>query len=121
MKCKALYNIRRIQLNVVRLTTETEMNKIFTEEILSFFSQKKTDEEISNILQSRYPGERGYFVKSIKRYCKEKGLSPRVSQVHLEQFVATAVQEVCRHYYIYFSYFLIIRHFVRKICFSKIF
>ncbi|XP_057290186.1 uncharacterized protein LOC130612862 [Hydractinia symbiolongicarpus] len=70
------------------------MNKIFTEEILSFFSQKKTYEEISNILQSRYPGERGYSVKSIKRYCKENGLSPRVSQAHLEQIVATAVQEV---------------------------
>ena len=71
------------------------MDCVRPEEIINFFSQKKTYDEISKILQLRYPGERGFSVKSVKRFCKNHGISPRISQNHIEQIVANAVDEVC--------------------------
>ena len=69
------------------------MDRIGPEEIMEFFSQKKTYTDISNVLQSRFPGERGFSVKSLKRFCKEH-ISPRVSTECVEELVATAVGEV---------------------------
>ena len=48
------------------------MHKMQVEEILDFFSQKETFEEISAILQTRHPGVRGYSVKLSKPFCKKK-------------------------------------------------
>ena len=42
------------------------MGKMQAEEMLDFFSHKKTYEEISAILQATYPSVRGNSVKSTK-------------------------------------------------------
>ena len=46
------------------------------EEMCDLFSQKNTFEEISVTLKTRHPCIRGYSVKSIKAFCKEKEFIP---------------------------------------------
>ena len=54
------------------------MDKIQVEWMRDFFSQKITYEKISAILQAIYPNIRGYSVKSVKRFYKKNGISPRI-------------------------------------------
>ena len=61
------------------------------EEILDFFSQKETFEEISAILQTRHPGVRGYSVKLIKPFCKKKEISPGITQEHVRAIISEEV------------------------------
>ena len=70
------------------------MDRVAPEVILSFFQEGRTYADISKILQNMYPGERGFSVRVVKRYCKQHGLSPRVTQPYLEQAIAGAVEEV---------------------------
>ena len=63
------------------------------EEMHDFFSQKNTFEEISAILQTRHPLIRGYSVKSIKPFCKEKGISSGISQDHVQAMISEAVAD----------------------------
>jgi len=70
------------------------MDQVTPDEIKDFFLQNKTYDDVSLILQLRFPGQRGFSVKSIKRYCKTNGISPRTSQAHVEQLVTEAVEEV---------------------------
>lgn len=74
------------------------MENIIIDEVVEFFHEGKTYEEISVILKSRYPGVRGFSVTTIKRFCKDNGLSPRMSQAHLNEIVADAVEEVAIHF-----------------------
>ena len=48
------------------------MHKTQVEEMHEFFSQKKTCEEVSAILQARHPPIRGYSIKSVKCFCQKK-------------------------------------------------
>ena len=59
-----------------------------------FFEEGKTYEQIKNILQDFYPGERGFSVISIKRYCRKHNLSPRTDEKYIDEIVAEAVDEV---------------------------
>ena len=70
----------------------------------NFFSQKKTFEEISAILQARHPDVRGYSVKLIKPFCEKKEISPVISQDHVRAMISEAVaDDVQKNFYkIYF-------------------
>ena len=70
------------------------MERLDANEIVQFFKQKKTYEEISILLQNRFPGQKGFSVTSIKRFCKNHGISPRVSSNYVEEVVGAAVEEV---------------------------
>ena len=70
------------------------MDGVTKEDMIGFFQQKKTYEEISRILQNRYPGKRGFSTKSIQRFCKENNVSPRTSNNELQVMVSAAVSEV---------------------------
>ena len=69
------------------------MHKMQVEEIRDFFSQKNTFEEISAILQTRHPCIKGYSVKSIKTFCKKKGISSGISQDHMQAMISEAVAD----------------------------
>lgn len=71
------------------------MERVTPEEIMQFFVEKKTYQDISVILQNRFPEERGFSVTSIKRFCKSNGLSPRMSNAFVNDIVSKAVEEVC--------------------------
>ncbi|XP_028413701.1 uncharacterized protein LOC114536555 [Dendronephthya gigantea] len=65
--------------------------------IRSFLSQKeKTLEDLSDALIAAYPEQRGFSVRSIKRFCKENGIRKRgiISDEHLDDAVKNAVSEV---------------------------
>lgn len=70
------------------------MERVSVDEMIQFFQEKKTYEDISNGLQQRYPGVCGFSVISIKRYCKINGISPRMSLTYLDKIVADVVEEV---------------------------
>ena len=75
------------------------MDKTQVEKARDFFSQKITYEEISAILQAIYPSVKGYSVKSIKQFCKQNGISPRIFQDHMQ-----AVAEVQKDFYKIYSF-----------------
>ena len=70
------------------------MENIGEDYLISLFQEGKTYEDISIILQNNNPGARGFSVRSIKRYCRRCGISPRVSQPAVEDLVRNAVREV---------------------------
>ena len=78
------------------------MDEVTPDEILNYFSKKKTYEEISHILQQQNPGKRGYSIKTIKRFCQKHGISTRVSQNHVKHIVQEAVGEVCCTKFLHF-------------------
>ena len=58
-------------------------------------------EEISNTLKTRFPGKRGFSVRSIKRFCSANGLSTRVQTEFIVNEVTKAINEVFRHLFIH--------------------
>ena len=64
------------------------MERVETDFVVSLFEQSKTYQEISIILQNMNPGQRGFSVTSVKRYCKHHGLSPRINQGTVDQMVS---------------------------------
>ena len=58
--------------------------------------QNHTLEEVSNILQTEFPNQRGLRVKSIKRFCQAQGLAKRniVTDDELDQIVESSVLQV---------------------------
>ena len=71
-----------------------KMDNIERSLIERFFVEGKTYEPVKNILQDSYPGERGFSVNSIKRYCRKHNLSPRIEEKYIDEIVAEAVDEV---------------------------
>ena len=61
------------------------MHKMQVEEMRDFFSQKYTFEEINATLKKRHPCIKGYSVKSIKAFCKEKEFIPGSLKTICEQ------------------------------------
>ena len=57
---------------------------------------KITHRQLSEELQNRFPGIRGYSVRSIECFCREKGIhkSSRLSDVQVQEVVAEAVAKV---------------------------
>jgi len=93
------------------------MEGIDPEDIIQFFRENKTYSDISIILQGRYPEVRGFSVKSIKRFCKDHGISPRISRGEVDVMVREAVSEVSQQIYKHFIpivlYFVNIRMNIR--------
>ena len=55
-----------------------------------------THREISQRLQARFPGVRGFSIRSVSRFCQEKGIhkTSRLSQAEVEHVVAEGVAKV---------------------------
>ena len=58
--------------------------------------QNHTLKEVSNILQTEFPNQRGLSVKSIKRFCQAHGIAKRniVTDDELDQIVESSVRQV---------------------------
>ena len=67
-----------------------------------FFEEGKTYEQIKNILQDSYPGERGFSVNSVKRYYRKHNFSPRIDENNVDEIVAEALDEVNLQSFNYF-------------------
>lgn len=54
-------------------------------------------QQLSDDLKAAYSGSRGFSVRSIQRFCVDKGIheSSRLSSSELEQVVSTTVAKVC--------------------------
>ena len=59
-----------------------------------FFSEGKTFSQVQEELLKLFPGQRGFSIISIKRFCKKHGISPRLSQQTVQTLVSDAVEEV---------------------------
>lgn len=59
-------------------------------------NEKKTFEEVSEILQSIFPNERGFSIKSVKRFCKGHSISRRqqIKDDNLDGIVQSAIEHV---------------------------
>ena len=76
---------------------------------LEDFVREKIEQEhtthgkLSELLCSRYPGVRGFSIRSIQRFCHEKGIhkTSRLSQADVEDVVSAGVSKVylCKHIY----------------------
>jgi hypothetical protein len=73
--------------------------------------QNHTLDEVSDILQTEFPNQRGFSIKSIKRFCQAHGIAKRklVTDDELDQIVESSVRQVnvctilissCRFFYI---------------------
>jgi hypothetical protein len=71
-----------------------EEHKGFMGEFLS--KKGNTIEDLADVLQATYPEQRGFSSRSIKRFCKEKGIKRRgiVSNKQRNDAVRVAVSEV---------------------------
>ena len=59
--------------------------------------QNHTLKEVSNILQTEFPNQRGLSVKSIKRFCQAHGIAKRnivTDGLKLDQIVESSVRQV---------------------------
>ena len=68
-------------------------SKVTPEFIAGPFLEQKTYEDLRAILQDMFPGERGSSTISIKRFCWEHGISPRVQQNRVQEMVMQSVEE----------------------------
>lgn len=62
--------------------------------------ERYTHSELSQQLQQTYPGERGFSVRSLERFCSREGIS-KTSQIgdeKLDEVVTEAVVKVCFMY-----------------------
>ena len=55
-----------------------------------------THRQLSDYLQNAYPGERGFSVRSVQRFCGEKNIhkTARINTDDLHQAVADAIEKV---------------------------
>ena len=75
---------------------EDRLPPVFSIE-LEFVSRKEnTVEDLADVLETTYPEQRGFSSRSIKRFCKEKGITCRgiVSNTQLDDAVRVAVSDV---------------------------
>ena len=58
--------------------------------------EKYTHKQLSDELQNSLPGERGFSVRSIKRFCSEKGIKKLcdIDDHKLDEVVSNAVLQV---------------------------
>jgi len=70
------------------------MDQIEPEFVENLFSEGKTYKEVQLVLQNLFPGERGFSIISIKRYCHKHALSPRVQRQAVQEMVSQSVEEV---------------------------
>ncbi|KXJ27882.1 hypothetical protein AC249_AIPGENE2896 [Exaiptasia diaphana] len=70
------------------------LSKTVIEDLI--YRQKKTHYEISEILQKRFPNERGFSERSVRRFCNENNISKRsgVDEAELHRMVKDVVSKV---------------------------
>lgn len=58
--------------------------------------EKCTHKQVSDQLQQSFPGEKGFSVRSIERFCSEKGIKklPDIDDQELDEVVSSAVLQV---------------------------
>ena len=59
--------------------------------------ERITHRQLSEEFKGLYPGRRGYSIRSIERFCQEKGIHKtcRLSEEDVEEAVIEAVSKVC--------------------------
>lgn len=59
----------------------------------------KTHAQIATELQARYPGERGFSARSVRRFCANYGItaSSGLSDDHLDKVVASGIAKVSQN------------------------
>ena len=77
------------------------MDSIDHDFLCYLLDEKYTHAQISEILKQQYPGQIGFSVSSIEKYCKQNGLSSRISQAEVNEMVRVAVDEVLWSIFIY--------------------
>lgn len=62
--------------------------------------EKYTHKQLSDELQQCFPGERGFSVRSVKRFCSEKGIRKTcdLDDQELDEVVSNAVLQVEKAY-----------------------
>ena len=67
---------------------------------------KWTHKQVSAFLQGNHPGQRGFSVRSVERFCSCKGIhkSPRIDDVKLDEAVSRATDMVSNAVCIRFLY-----------------
>lgn len=68
--------------------------RVSPQDVEELIKTGKTYKEISDILKTRFNGDRGFSVSSVKRFCSRNGLSTIVSSETLELEISHAVDEV---------------------------
>ena len=73
------------------------------EDLIRMKTQKDryTHKEISKYLKEKYPGVRGFSVRSIERFCAAYDIhkTAKISDITLDRVVATAVKKVRQYRY----------------------
>ncbi len=64
-------------------------------------TEKWTHKQISDCLSARYPGEKGFSVRSVQRFCSNMDIhkTSRISDCDLHEAVATATNMVSVYNY----------------------
>jgi len=69
-------------------------SSVSREEVEVLISAGMTYGQISDQLQRHYQGQRGYSVKSVKRFCKRHNLTTRIPKRVLQDEISAAIEEV---------------------------
>jgi len=64
-----------------------------------FFLTERLFSKVQEELKKLFPGQRGFSIISIKRFCRKHGISPRLSRESLQTAVSEAVDEVRKYIY----------------------
>ena len=56
--------------------------------------EKKSHEEISNILKEAFPREKGFSVRSVRIFCKENEITSKVKEDDLNVMVKQGIESV---------------------------
>ena len=66
----------------------------FEEEIKHIVNQNKCYFEMESILKARHGDGRGFSVRSLRRFCKEKNLKKKTTNSELQVIVADTIRQV---------------------------
>jgi len=84
---------------MIRELTSYNMEQVPPALLERFFSNGKTFSKVQEELKKLFPGQRGFSIISIKRFCRKHGISPRLSRESLQTAVSEAVDEVRKYIY----------------------
>ena len=68
--------------------------RVTVEEVANLIKSGKRYEEIGGILRTRFNGERGFSVSSVKRFCSKHALTTVIPSKIIEREVTKTVDEV---------------------------
>lgn len=81
------------QINSGRMAALEEFKDFVREKVVM---ERCTHKQVSDQLQQFFPGERGFSVRSVERFCKDKGISKTadIDDQNLDEVVTSAVLQV---------------------------